>query len=285
MTLSDPKPNSGRKLFFGLFVFPLLIAVGMALLLCSVVLLTNEQQTPETLVAAIKTGSPAKRWQKAYELSNELNRKKETLMTDAVMREIAAIFTDAARYDAKTRAYMAIALSHFRSPEAVDALKKGLSDSDKDVRLYSIWSLGTMAAHESAPNILPFLIDENPDLRKTAVYVLGALQYKEGANQIRPLLKDPVEDVRWNAALALARIGDDSGKATLLQMVDRARLSEIKLGDAEAESVIINATKGLALINSPDSIKILESLSREDKSLKVRQAAIDAIDYQKNATK
>ena len=77
MTTNDLKPNQGRKLFFGLFVFPLLIAVGMAMLLCSVILLTHEQETPESLIAAIKSGSPSKRWQKAYELSNELNQKKE----------------------------------------------------------------------------------------------------------------------------------------------------------------------------------------------------------------
>jgi hypothetical protein len=285
MNTPEIKPNSGRKLFFGLFVFPLVIAVGMALLLCSVVLLTNEKETPETLVAAIKTGSPAKRWQKAYELSNELNRKKEDLMTDAVMREIAAIYSDAARYDAKTRAYMAVALSHFRSSEAAAALNKGLSDTDRDVRLYSIWSLGTMNAHESAPAIAAFLSDEDADLRKTAVYVLGAFQYKEGADRIRALLKDPVQDVRWNAALALARTGDASGKPTLFEMLDRAALSEVGLDETAAEGVMINATKGLALINDPDSIKILESLSREDKSLKVRQAAMDAIDYQKNMAK
>ena len=84
----SPIPVSGRKLFFGLFVFPLLIAVGMAVLLCSVVLLTNEKETPESLILAIKSGSPGRRWQKAFELSNELNKKTNSVGRDSLLKEM-----------------------------------------------------------------------------------------------------------------------------------------------------------------------------------------------------
>ena len=109
----ETAPNSGRKLFFGLFIFPLLIAVGMAVLLCGVVLLTSEQETPETLVAAIKSGAPGKRWQKAFELSNEINRSKDDLRSQALRNELVHILGDSERYDAKTRSYMALAIAPF----------------------------------------------------------------------------------------------------------------------------------------------------------------------------
>src|SRR3989339_1538249 len=100
-------PDPKRKLFFGLFIFPLLIAVGMALLLCTVVFLTNEEETPETLITAIKTGAPSKRWQKAFELSNELNREGGLLRSAGIMNEVIHILNDKEHYDAQTRAYMA----------------------------------------------------------------------------------------------------------------------------------------------------------------------------------
>ena len=78
-----PKPASGRKLFYGLFIFPLIIAVGMAVLLCTVVLLTKEAETPESLITAIKTGAPSKRWQKAFELSNEINQGPDAATTSS----------------------------------------------------------------------------------------------------------------------------------------------------------------------------------------------------------
>ena len=277
-----PPPNTGRKLFFGLFIFPLLIAVGMAVLLCSVVLLTNEQETPESLITAIKTGSPSKRWQKAFELSNELNRQKAGIRNRAVMNEIIHILKDPAHYDAKTRGYMAMALGHFHESASVEALRTALRDEAEDVKFYALWSLGILQAKEAAPDLLPFLRSDSDHLREMAVYVLGVVGDQDFRKDLKPLLGDPVIDIQWNAALSLARLGDDSGLEILLNMLDRAGLAaRNKMSEDQIEKVMINAVKGLALIKRPESIKILESISLSDKSLKVRQAAIDAREYQK----
>ncbi len=281
------KSNSGRKLFFGLFVFPLLIAVGMAVLLCTVVLLTNEQETPESLITAIKTGSPSKRWQKAFELSNELNRKdSKGIRNLATMREAIHILQDPSHYDTKTRSYMAIALAHFSEPEAAQALKKSLQNKEEEgeVKLYDLWSLGVLKNTDALPEIFPFLKSESADLRKMAVYVLGAIGDKNTIASLRPLLNDAAEDVRWNAALSLARLGNDSGFEVLLKMLDRQSLIlNGALGESEIEAIMINATKGLALIKRSESLETLEKISHEDKNLKVRQAAMEALHYQKEA--
>ncbi|MBI3252118.1 MAG: HEAT repeat domain-containing protein [Candidatus Omnitrophica bacterium] len=271
--------GSGRKLFFGLFIFPLLIAVGMAVLLCSVVLLTNEAQTPESLIGAVKSGSPGKRWQKAYELSNELNRKGVHFQKERVLGEIIYILKDPVRYDEKTRGYMAVALAHFKDPEAVEALKISLKDPSDDLKLYALWSLGMIQAKEALPDILPFLKAGREDLREMAVYVLGAIGDKSAAPEMRKLLNDPSVGVRWNAALALARLGDAGGLDILLKMLERGSLeSDYRMPGEQIEKVMTNAIRGLALIQRPESIKILESVSRKDKSLKVRQAAFEALE-------
>src|SRR3990167_9521427 len=127
MVDSDLKRGSGRKLFFGLFIFPLMIAVGMAILLCTVVLLTREVETPESLIMAIKTGPPSKRWQKAFELSNELNQGRGMIRAEGVMKEVAHILTQRQEYDGQTRSYMAIALSRFQEPEVIPVLREALA--------------------------------------------------------------------------------------------------------------------------------------------------------------
>ena len=274
-------PNTDRKLFFGLFIFPLLIAVGMAVLLCSVVLLTNETETPETLISAIKTGSVSKRWQKAFELSNELNRGSHSIRSEAVMREIIYILGDRELYDSKTRGYMAIALSHFHKPEAASALQKNLGDSDKDVLIYTLWALGAIGAKESESSIAPFLKNESDELRKMSAYVLGIIGNQKTTELLLPLLKDSVSDVRWNAALALARLGNNEGQEVLLKMLDRDTLvSQFQMDETQIESLMINSTKGLALIGNKKAQQILEFVSHNEKNLKVRQAAMDAIQYQ-----
>lgn len=276
---SAETPNSGRKLFYGLFVFPLLIAVGMAVLLCTVVLLTNEQETPETLVTAIKTGSPTKRWQKAFELSNELNRRKNDIRSEGLVNEMVRMLEDTSRYDPKTRSYIALALGHFRSPISQHALEGALDDPSEDVQIYALWSLGVAKAGASVPKILPFLSNQNEDLRKTGAYVLGVIGDKQVLPDLRRLLEDKTPDVQWNAALALARLGDDSGLPVLLKMLDRQSLEGIdRMNDAQIETVMLNAIKGVALVGDKKSDEILKNVSREDKSLKVRQAAINALE-------
>ena len=221
-------PNSRRKVFFGLFVFPMLIAVTMAVLLSGVVLLTHEEETPESLITAIKTGSPSKRWQKAFELSNELNREGGMIRSAGIMNEIIHILNDKEHYDAKTRAYMTMALSRFQNEDAKMALRKALRQTDDtedpQLALFLMWAIGNFKDPEAAQEIARFLTSTHDDLRKTAAYVLGALGDKQVIPQLKRSLEDPVVDVRWNATLSLARLGDASGRDTLFQMLDRSHL-------------------------------------------------------------
>lgn len=278
-------PNSKRKLFFGLFIFPLVIAVGMAVLLCAVVLMTHEKQTPESLIGDIKKSSPGKRWQKAFELSNELNHSPANIREKATMNEITRILENKDAYDAKTRSYMALALSHFHEQGAITALRRSLRDPAEDVRLYAMWALGILRAKEAVADVLPYIKSDSADTRKTAVYVLGILGDTSSFEKLRPLLSDPAPDVGWNAALALARLGDASGLRVLIQMMSRDELeTRYKMGEEQIESVMTNAAKGLALIRTPEATRILESVSKNDRSLKVRQAALSALQFQPGKT-
>jgi len=280
MVDSRAQPGAERKLFYGLFIFPLIIAVGMAILLCSVVLLTHEDETPESLIAAIRTGSPSKRWQKAYELSNELNQGRGMLRAGGVMKEIVFILTNRAEYDARTRSYMALALSRFTDDEAKAALRQALKDeTEQDVQIHLLWAIGTERDREAVDSVLSFLGSESAEIRKTAAYVLGVLgQPERSIPALGALLHDQTQDVRWNAALSLARLGSDAGYSELLKMTDRASLNAVAVMDeARAEEIMVTAVKGLALLAKPESREILQSLSKNDASLKVRQAALDAL--------
>ena len=94
-------------------------------------------------------------------------------------------------------------------------------------------------------------------------------------------MEDPVYDVRWNAALALSRLGDDSGWQVLIQMLDRNYLrSARQLNDEQIEPVMVNAAKGFTLIRKSETVSILGKVSKEDPSLKVREAAMRALEFQ-----
>lgn len=270
--------ESGKKLFFGLFIFPLLVAAGMAALLCSAVLMTHEEETPESLLAALKKSPPSKRWQKAFELSNEINRDPVRAQNPAIRREMIRILRESGNFDAKTRSYMALALARQDSDEAFAALEEALGDPDEQVRAHALWSLGVAGHKSSAKRVESLLASDSAQTRKTAAYVLGALGSTDSAPLLKRALEDAAVDVRWNAALALARLGHADGYDVLLSMLKREGLAkELGLDEARIESAMINAMKGLALIPRRDSIKILETISKEDKNLRVRQASLDLL--------
>ncbi len=249
----------------------------MAVLLCGVVLLTHESETPETLIVAIKSGAPSKRWQKAFELSNELNSSKPSVRSQSVMNEVIHILKEGDHYDAKTRGYMAVALAHFNAPEARAALRSVLGDESEDVRVYALWALANLGAAEAAADITPLLSSESAGVRKMAAYALGVVGSRAEAPALKVLLDDLVADVRWNSALALARLKDNAGEATLLKMLDRGSLDAQSVQEAEIESVMVNAARALALVRSRDAVGVLQNVSRTDRNLKVRQAALEAL--------
>ena len=276
--MTDTSPESGKKLFYGLFIFPLVIAVGMAVLLCTVVLMTHEKETPENLLEGLKKSSPSKRWQKAFELSNEINRDPRVAQNPAIYREMIQILGDGQRYDAKTRSYMALALARQRSDEAMVALEEALDDEAEEVRVHALWSLGVAGRTQATGRIESMLKSDSVETRKTAAYVLGALGSFGSSAALKKMLDDPAVDARWNSALALARLGSSDGYEVLLSMLEREQLSRAPgMDESKIEHAMINAMKGLVLIPKAESIKILETISKEDKNLRVRQASLESL--------
>ena len=102
---------------------------------------------------------------------------------------------------------------------------------------------------------------------------------------IRPLTKllvDGVADVRRNAALSLARLGSDAGHEELLKMLDREALSSYEqLPDDKIEEIMMNAVRGIGLLARSEALPVLADISNHDRSLKVRQVAIEVLNQKK----
>lgn len=209
------------------------------------------------------------------------------IRSSGIMKEVIHILNDKAHYDAKTRGYMAMALGRFRDPEAENALIQALQEvgeeEEAELPIFLMWSIGSSENPNSAKEVARFLNHKNGDLRKTAAYVLGVLGNRSFVPQLERLLEDSANDVQWNAALSLARLGSEKGSAVLTQMLDRDQLRTRGLNDSQIEPVMVNAAKGFMLIRSSEIIPLLESISKGDPSLKVRQAALAALAHQKES--
>ena len=116
------------------------------------------------------------------------------------------------------------------------------------------------------------------------VYALGALPGESQTVTLRTALQDPTPDVRWNAAVALARHGREDGVPVLRQMLDRESVERIVKRDVRVDDeqdpiaeVLISGLRAVATLKAPSLKPTVETLSQQDRSMRVRQAALEAL--------
>ena len=275
----EPPPKASAARFF---LLPLLV-VGTALLIFLVFnFMTFDRRSPAEYLQEVKGGGPNRRWQAAFELSRSIGGVPPGPERQALAAETMRIFEGLSprrREDVAVRRYLVLVLGKLQERDALPALLAAAKDPDPETRLYAVWALGMIGDSSSVDTVLESSRSEDAGARKMAAYVLGQLRDPRAVARLRVLLEDPTADVRWNAAIALASLGDRAGVETLRALLDRQSLArQASLTADQAETAIVGATKGLALLRDRDSLPLLERVAKSDPNLRVRAAARDAID-------
>src|SRR5262249_43751869 len=168
-------------------------------------------------------------------------------------------------------------------PDAVTALTKTLESSDGETRISAIWALGSSGDAAVVPTLQPLCQSDDAGVRKMAVYALGALPGGLQIDTLRTALQDSIADVRWNAAVALARKGSHDGVPVLKQMLDRAYVEQTVKREVRQDEdrdpiaeVMISGLRAAATLKDEALKASVTTLSRTDRSMKVRQAALHA---------
>jgi hypothetical protein len=250
-------------------------------------LLANDRTAKEYL-AEVRNGGSDRRWPAAYELSR--------LMADPKVRadrtlgpELVKAFEAAQDDDPRVKRYLALAIGRMDPPlpaEAVADLTRTLAvaDADGETRISAIWALGSSGDASVVPTLQPLYASSDQGIRKMVVYALGALPGDAQLVTLRTALQDSSPDVRWNAAVALARKGHHDGVGVLRQMLDRQYVEQTVKRDVRQDEdqdpiadVMISGLRAAAMLKD-DALKAsVTNLSRQDRSMKVRQAALEAL--------
>jgi HEAT repeat protein len=116
------------------------------------------------------------------------------------------------------------------------------------------------------------------------VYALGALPGEAQLVTLRTALQDSTADVRWNAAVALARKGNHDGVPVLRQMLDRSYVEQAVKREVRQDEdrdpiadVMISGLRAAATLKDDQLRASVSTLSQTDRSLRVRQAALEAL--------
>ena len=248
-------------------------------------LLVDDHSAQEYLTE-IRTGGSSRRWPAAYELSRMMADPK--VRADRTLGPaLVKAFEDSKGGDPRVRRYIALAIGRLDPPlppKAVADLSTSLDDPDSEVRISTIWALGSSGDPSVVPKLQPLYASSDAGIRKIVVYALGALAGDAQLGTLRAALEDVAPDVRWNAAIALARHESHEGVPVLRQMLDRGYVESAVTRDVRQDDdqdpvaeVMIGGLRAAAALKDQTLKPSVTTLSQQDRSMKVRQAAIEAL--------
>jgi len=249
--------------------------------------LLADARTPEDYLAEVQRGGSDRRWPAAYELSRLMADPK--VRADRTLAPSLVKAFENSKNDQQVRRYLALAIGRLDPPlppAAVAELTQALDDPDSETRISVIWALGSSGDEAVVPRLVPLYTAQNSDagIRKIVIYALGALPGDTQIDTLRTALEDPTADVRWNAAVALARHGNGDGVGVLKQMLDRTYVEQAVKRDVRQNDdqdpvadVMISGLRAAATLKDASLRPSVTTLSQNDRSIKVREAALEAL--------
>jgi HEAT repeat protein len=286
------------------FLIPLAVVGVTVLVYVGFRSLLTDRRSPQDYLAEIRSGGLARQWPAAFELSQMMDDPK-VRNDKALAAALIDAFDQAKDGDPRLRKYLALAIGRLEPPlphKGVDVLLKSLGDPEKpwtpdvwsringwtdemnEAHISTIWALGASGDAGVVPALLPLYASPDAGVRKMVVYVLGSLPGDAQLKTLQTALEDGTADVRWNAAVALARHGARDGVPVLRQMLDRAYVEQTVTRATRADTdqdpvadVMISGLRAAAALKDASLRSSVEDLSQQDRSMKVRQAAIEAL--------
>jgi HEAT repeat protein len=291
-----PARRPGRKtfseLFPQLFLFPLiLVAVGVLVYLFFVAS-AQDNRSIEELVQDIESGGPHARKQDLYALAVKV-RELETpegrplYFDEALTRKLMG-FLERSADDEKLRACLVLAIGRAGQPDLTVPVmtQAALGEQGNDeARIYAVQSLGLSRAPQAVEPLVRvlgrYLLPESWELRWNALAALANIGGSAAIAELQKAVGDPRREISWSAACWLANLhGDATGAAILRQLVDWKFLDGER-GDQgrellleQKEQYMVMALQGLWRLEKQDALPLLTEKSREDRSFKVKDAAL-----------
>ena len=266
-------------LFYTFFLLPLIITVFGVLFFVIVRFVTYESGDPYHYLNQIKIGSASKRWQSAYELSKILSLNEQIPKEKQFKLNLSSAYQQSIHDDSKVRTYLALAMGKTGDSFYGEFLIDGLDDKLIENRLAAIKSLGLIRYDSANEKLIEVINTSNDDEERLAATIsIGQIGSENSTSVLKTLLNDNEPNIRWDAAVALAKMGDKSGCSIIELLLTRKYYTNFKeIDDWEEEQAILVAINVAGNINNDKINKNLEILAKTDKNMKIRDAALQAI--------
>ena len=279
----DTQKNENNRiyvLFYSFFLIPFMIAVFGAVFFLLFKFITYETNSAEDLLNQVKVGSASKRWQSAFELAKILNNPDADPLTDSFKDQLISAYERSVHDDALVRSYLAMAMGSTKDTTFGKILVSGLEDETLETRVAAIQALGFLKYYPATKLIRNLIETTDTQTEKlTATIALGMIGDPSTIPHLKKLLEDEEANIRWDAAIALAKMGDNSGAYIIEGLLDREYLKQFKQIDPlEEKRVIMIAIRTASILFDKKFEDKLSLLSKNDQDLSVRNAAIKALE-------
>ena len=257
-----------------------MIAVFGAVFFLLFKFVTYETNDVEELLNQVKIGSASKRWQSAFELAKVLNNPDRDPLSDSFKDQLVSAYERSIHDDALVRSYLAMAMGATQDTIFGDALLDGLKDESIETRIAAIQALG-MIQYAPTVNAISTLIKtaDSESERLSATISLGMIGDISAVPFLIQLLEDEQANIRWDAAIALAKMGNSEGAYIIEGLLDREYLNKFsEIDPVEQKRVLMIAIKTASILFDKRFEDNLISLSKNDKDLSIRDAAIKALE-------
>ena len=185
----------------------------------------------------------------------------------------------------------------------LESLRRFFDDKDKPARLASMLAVAMWRGQPQAKDVIPALIEtlgdgqEDVDVRIAAAVALGAVAPRDDQRVIDALnaarsVDEKEAELGWNAALALTRMGRDDAYPTLMMLLDRQQLAQLRvydreqdpknplfrnLNEAEQQRFLLNAMEAARDVKDPEVRARIKQIAAADPSTRVRTAAVELL--------
>lgn len=286
---NNPEPNENQSkmyaLFYSFFLIPFMLAIFGALFFFMFQFLTYEKNTPIDLLNNIQSGSATKRWQSAFELSNMLTPDK---INDKSLFEnkLKDLFEKSKYDDSKVRTYLALAMGKTENENFGNVLLDALNDEDKFVRIAGIKSLGLLKYEASCDKLAEIIRESDENAEKLAAIIsLGMIGDTAYSDVLVEMLESEEPNLRWDSAIALIKMNNSSGVPMVEKLLKRDYYKAFPAKDdgsgldlEEIENTLFVAIAASRVYIDNTFKNELIFLSKNDRSIKVREFALKTID-------
>jgi len=278
-TVSKEESSRIYTLFYSFFLIPFMIAIFGAVFFLLFRFITFETNDASALLNQVKIGSASKRWQSAFELSKVFNNPDLIPKDISFKNQMVSSYNHSIHDDPLVRAYLALAMGVTRDDFYSDVLVKGLNDDNLESRLAAVQAVGWIGSSKAEIRLKEIIKESYySNERLAATIALGLIGDPESIPLLKNLLEDEEPNIQWDAAVALAKMGDSSGAFIIENLMDRHYLNAFpQVDEAEKNQAILVAIEVSSLLKQDRFETKLVSLAKSDENLRIRDAAMKAL--------